>query len=234
MRLKRYLDNLLAESINDRAIFKAVFVAGTPGAGKSYTIRKLTSGQISPRIVNTDIYTEYFGKGANLSAQEWELYGTKIEHLSFEKLYQYINSVLPLWIDSTSANPSNTIRRKGILESFGYDTAAVFINTFLETSIKRNANRTRKVPEDFIRDVYNKIQRIKPFYKNNFKHFWEINNDDGELTDSAIIKASLLGCILYVFLQDEKDSRCIAIPYLHLSYWAQYLFPSSVYWLLPV
>lgn len=64
MRLSKYL---LTESINDKGIFKAIFMAGTPGAGKSYVINKINDGKIQPRIVNTDKLTEYFGKGENVN-----------------------------------------------------------------------------------------------------------------------------------------------------------------------
>ena len=52
---------LLNESINDKGILKAIFVVGLPGAGKSYTISNL-KGQISPKIVNTDVALEFLSK----------------------------------------------------------------------------------------------------------------------------------------------------------------------------
>ena len=50
MRLQSYL----REGIEDKGIFKAMFMAGHPGAGKSYVLRKVKSGQVEPRLVNTD------------------------------------------------------------------------------------------------------------------------------------------------------------------------------------
>ena len=176
----------LAESINDKAIFKACFISGCPGAGKSYTIKKLTSGSISPKVINSDKYTEYFGDGGNV---DWNIYGEKIEKLSIASLYQYINSMLPLWIDSTSSNPACTLNRVNILESLGWDVAMIWVNTSLESALKRNANRKRHVPEEFLIDVYNRSQKVKPFFKNKFSNFWEIYNSGGELTDSIILNA---------------------------------------------
>ena len=105
MRLSKYL---LTESINDKGIFKAIFMAGTPGAGKSYVINKINDGKIQPRIVNTDKLTEYFGKGENVN---WEIYGEKIQNITKNQLAFYLNSLLPLWIDGTSSNPSALLRR---------------------------------------------------------------------------------------------------------------------------
>jgi tRNA uridine 5-carbamoylmethylation protein Kti12 len=97
--------------------------------------------------------------------------------------------MLPLFIDGTSASPSSVYRRKGILESIGYDTSMVWIETSLETSLKRNQQRKRHVPEEFIKEVYEKGQQLKPHYKSQFNPFFEINNDEGELTDDIILKA---------------------------------------------
>lgn len=41
----------LSESINDKGLFKAVFILGIPGAGKSTVIRQITDGAIHPRVV---------------------------------------------------------------------------------------------------------------------------------------------------------------------------------------
>ena len=57
------LQNLsINESIEDKGILKACFMAGTPGAGKTYTISKVKSGQIEPRMVNTDKWTEFIAQ----------------------------------------------------------------------------------------------------------------------------------------------------------------------------
>ena len=56
MKFLRYL----TEGIEDKGIFKAVFLAGHPGSGKSYTLDRIKSGQIEPRIVNTDKFVEHY------------------------------------------------------------------------------------------------------------------------------------------------------------------------------
>lgn len=182
MRLLRFLQ----DSVNDKCIFKAIFVAGSPGSGKSFVLTKIGFGSIQPRVINTDKWTEYFGKGANV---DWDVFGDKVNHLTSENVFNYINGMLPLFIDSTSANPTNTINRKDLLESIGYDVGCVFVNTSIDTALKRNAARKRKVPEEFLMDTYVRVQKIKPNYKAGFKFFKEINNDVGELTDEVILKA---------------------------------------------
>ena len=181
MKLETYL---LTESINDKGIFKGVFMAGTPGAGKSF-VRKKLSGGVEPRVVNSDTWTEFLDVG-----DKWRSFSDKIKILTEEQLTLYINSLLPMWIDGTSSNPANLLKRDGILRSFGYDTGMIWVNTELETAIARSKERekriNRKVDEQFIRDTYKKIEKLKPYYKSRFKFFKEVNNDDGELTDKVV------------------------------------------------
>lgn len=189
-------DLFLNEGIEDKGILKAVFLAGTPGAGKSYTLKKITDGTIHPRVVNTDRFFEYYGKkvGVKLDTDEnadalWKSFEDKIYLLNKTTLINYINSLLPLIIDGTSVNPTNLLLRVGILESLGYDTTMVYIETDLETALRRNSERPRKVPEDFITKSYQVIKRSEEFYKNKFQKFFKIDNNDGAMTDETITQA---------------------------------------------
>jgi len=188
MKLQQYLIN---ESINDKGILHAVFMGGTPGSGKSYVISKITSGQIEPRIVNTDTWTEFLKVGGD--NETWFKYADKTKQLTKNQLSLYLNSMLPLWIDGTSTNPSNLFKREGIVKSLGYDTAMIWVTTSLKTALKRAKEREerigRHVDADFIETTHKKSEMMKNYYKSSFNTFMEINNDDGELTDKIILKA---------------------------------------------
>lgn len=179
--------NLLSEGINDKGIFKAVFMCGSSGAGKSYVLTKIKSGSIEPRIVNTDKFIEFYGS-------EWTRWVVdKSKYLTKSQLVLYLNSMLPLAIDGTSANPNAIIRRQGILESIGYDTSMVFIKTPLETALRRVKERHqemgRYVPDEFVKKSYESVTKLKGFYRGKFSPFIEIENDDGELTNEAVVNA---------------------------------------------
>lgn len=181
-------DLLLSEGIEDKGIFKALFFAGIPGAGKSYTINKVQDGSIQPRIVNTDRFLEYYGKKSLIGLDTddkaefvWNSYETKISTLNKNSLHHYLNSMLPLIIDSTSVSPTNLLMRVGILESLGYDTALVFLDTDLDLALERNNKRSRRVPDEFIRDSHKLIKKTESFYHSKFKHFFKINNETGIL-----------------------------------------------------
>lgn len=171
----------LQESINDVGILKAMFMIGSPGSGKSYTLSQISSGRIPARVVNTDKFFEFFGNDP--------LFKDKSKQLTSSQLANYFNSLLPLFVDSTSSNPNNLIRRKGLLESIGYDVGAVFVHTDLELALERVRKRERKVPEEFIIKAYNRIEGLKGFYKGQFPNYYEIDNGDGELTSDTILKA---------------------------------------------
>jgi predicted ABC-type ATPase len=180
-------ENVITESINDKGILKAVFMAGNPGAGKSYTLKKVSDGTISPRIVNIDKWIE-FSKIA---------YGTpEHEHakkVTENELYLYVNSMLPLFVDTTSTYTTGVVRRRNILEKLGYDTALIYVQTSLETSLERVKKRNEKGPRvvslDTVKEYYMYSTKIKKFLQHSFKLFIEVNNDDDALTNEAVLKA---------------------------------------------
>jgi len=183
MRLQRFL----SEGINDKGIFKACFMSGSSASGKSYVITKITSGSIQPRIVNTDKMTEYYMQFK--PSFDWQKHSSEIKHLTKKQLTNYLNSMLPLWIDGTSSDTSAVLRRKGILQSLGYDTAMIFIDTPVETAIERNRARGREVDREFLERSYKKTQQSKKYYASEFRTFTEILNGEGELTDKVVLGA---------------------------------------------
>ena len=182
MKLKQFL----GEGINDKGIFKAVFVAGHPGAGKTYVLSKIKSGRVEPRIVNTD---KSFPLFKDIWNDDWGKIAVKVKSMNKKQLALYINSLLPLAVDGTANKTSVILRRSGLLESFGYDIGMVFINTDLETAIKRASSREREVDQEFIREAYKRINKAKSFYRSKFQTWIEVNNNEGELNDKAILHA---------------------------------------------
>ena len=191
MRFKEYL---MTESINDKGILKALFVVGIPGAGKSYTLKQL-NGTIQPRVVNTDRATEFLSKKFDMpsNSETWRsFFRDRTRPITSGALNNYLNSMLPLFVDGTSNDVSNILSRAGILESIGYDVGMVFINTDLDVAIdrakKRGADINRHVDEDFIKKVHEISEENKVYFKGKFSFFREVSNNPGELDDAAIAK----------------------------------------------
>ena len=174
---------------NDKGIFKAVFVMGIPGSGKSYTVDKI-AGSIMPRIVNTDSSLEFLVKKYGDDYKNvWEKHGPKTEKMTQGKLKRALDGALPLMLENTSASASSILLRMGLLESLGYDIAMVYVNTDLGVALDRANKRDRVVDADFIKRAHNKIEKDVEFLKPKFSKFMEIKNSDGELTDDVLMKA---------------------------------------------
>jgi hypothetical protein len=182
-------NTFLNESIQDIGILKAVFMGGVPGGGKSYVLKKLTNAKIEPRIVNTDIWTEFLKVGGD--NQIWMDNADKTKHLTKAQLTHYINSMLPLWVDGTSNKASSLFTREGALKSVGYDTAMVWVTTTLETAQRRAKEREkaigRHVDPKFIEELWSKANKMKDYYKSHFDVFLEVHNDDGDLNDKVVL-----------------------------------------------
>ena len=97
----------LTESINDKGLFKAVFFTGIPGAGKSYVTKKISDGAIDARVVNIDKHLEFLGKhrGVDISkpGNARTILDTSRQN-TISQLTNYVNGMLPLFVDGTSAN----------------------------------------------------------------------------------------------------------------------------------
>ena len=168
------------ESINDKGIFKAMFFAGLPGAGKSTVAQRVTDGAVSPRIVNTDRSYEFLLKkhGKDAGTAAWALLGDTAKTINETMLANYLNGMLPIFVDGTSANPSAAMRRAGIAESLGYDTAMIWINVSFETALERIQKRERKVDPDFVQKVYSSLEGNKQLYQSRFgANFIEVDNN---------------------------------------------------------
>lgn len=187
---KQFID----EGINDKGILKAIFVVGIPGSGKSYTITQL-KGSVAPKVVNTDRATEFLSKKFNIASnsETWRsFFRDKTHPLTTGLLFNYLNSMLPLFVDGTSNDVSNILARAGLLESVGYDVGMVFVNTDLDVAksraLKRGEEINRHVDQEFIEKVHALSQDNKEYFKGKFKFFKEVSNNPGELDDAAILK----------------------------------------------
>lgn len=187
---KQYIN----ESINDKGILKALFVVGIPGSGKSYTVSQL-KGAISPKVVNTDVATEFLSKklGIPSNSSTWRtVFRDRSRPMTTGALANYLNSMLPLFVDGTSNDVSNILARAGILESIGYDVGMVFIDTDFEVALerarKRAADIDRHVDEDFIKKLHDLSAKNKEYFKGKFKFFTEVYNNPGEFDDKALLK----------------------------------------------
>ena len=178
---------LLDEGVNDPAIFKAVFLAGGPGSGKSFIVGKTGLVNIGMKLVNSDDEFERRLKNAGLDkSNPDDIYSPKGQALrgkakktTKNKQDMYITGRLGLVIDGTGKDADKMVRQRKELEDLGYDTAMIFVDTDLETSMLRNIERARKLPDAEVKTMWKEVQSNKKRFKSLFgKNFAIVDNTD--------------------------------------------------------
>ena len=178
---------LLDEGVNDPAIFKAVFLAGGPGSGKSFIVGKTGLVNIGMKLVNSDDEFERRLKNAGLDkSNPDDIYSPKGQALrgkakktTKNKQDMYITGRLGLVIDGTGKDADKMIRQRKQLEDLGYDTGMIFVDTDLETSMLRNKERARKLPDAEVKTMWKEVQSNKKRFKSLFgKNFVIVDNTD--------------------------------------------------------
>ena len=183
----------LQEGVNDPNIFKAFFLAGGPGSGKSYVVRKTTGG-LGMRIVNSDDAFEKKLKDAGhsldtraMDTQVRDKIRDRAKEITKAKQTNYIEGRLGLIIDGTGKDFEKITRQARNLEAIGYDTHMIFVNTSLDVALQRNADRARKLAEPLVvkswNDVQKNIGKFNNFFKGNFIIIDNNNATEDILTD---------------------------------------------------
>ena len=135
----------LVEGVYDPNIFKAFFLAGGPGSGKSFVVRKTTGG-LGMKVVNSDTAFEKLLKDADIDldfrdmSPEQSLERDKIrkraKEVTAKMQKNFVAGRLGLIIDGTGAEYGIIETQKKLLQQLGYDVHMVFVNTSLETAIQ--------------------------------------------------------------------------------------------------
>ena len=159
------LNQILREGVYDPGIFKAFFLAGGPGSGKTFVTRSAFAGT-GLKLVNSDAAFERGLKKANLSLKmpdEEEYFRNivraKAKMTTATQLDTYVQGRLGLVIDATGRDMNVINTQKRMLDQIGYDSYMIFVNTSLEVALERNKNRPRSIPEYIVTNSWNGVQR---------------------------------------------------------------------------
>ena len=178
----------LQEGVYDPNIFKAFFLAGGPGSGKSYVVRKTTGGT-GLKSINSDEAFEHLLTKAGLSLkmppEEFErkaVVRTRAKEITKAKQKNYLEGRLGLIIDGTGKVADKILKQKASLEELGYDTYMIFVNTSLDVALKRNAERSRSLTEPIVVKSWKDVQANIGKFNNIFRQGFIVvdNNDAGE------------------------------------------------------
>ena len=188
----------LNEGVNDPAIFKAVFLAGGPGSGKSFIVGKTGLTSMGYRVSNSDDAFEAGLKKAGLEMSPENIFSIKGQELRGKataitktRLEMYIKGRLGLVVDGIGKNLEKMKTQAKDLKKIGYDVAMIFVNTDLETAMARNRARARKLPDDMVKEYWQEIQNNIGAFQTLFgkKNFLVVDNSDGKDWTAETLRA---------------------------------------------
>ena len=190
----------LKEGLYDPNIFKAFFLAGGPGSGKTFVTSSAFAGT-GLKLVNSDIKFERDLRKANLSLKmpDEEAYFRDIirkgaKAFVGKQLDQYLKGRLGMIIDSTARDYSVIQRQVNLLKAIGYDCYMVFVNTSLDVALERNRTRSRSIPEYIVQKSWKGVQANMGAFQKVFGHskmlIVDNNKDDKELVTQTLNTAS--------------------------------------------
>lgn len=191
---------LINEGIKDKHIFKAVFLAGGPGSGKSSVVdaifnnpdssevKSLTSTGL--KVVNLDQAYEYLKKKhkvpvdhADMDAEQRSLSGKlmhKARMIAQKQMEFYLEGKLGIIIDGTGGSYNPIAKKKQQLEELGYDCYMIFVDTTMKTAMARNSARdTRVLLDKVVKRTWKGVQKNKKAYKDLFGPNMKVVSTEG-------------------------------------------------------
>ena len=191
----------ISEGRNDPSIFHAVFMAGSPGAGKSYVAEQLAlPGQLGYKEINSDTEFTRYMKDAFLDLsfnpdQKFQRDVTRSvakRHSQSKKRHAEAGR-LGLVIDGTARDSGKIKRQKKELEAMGYECAMVYVSTSLEYAIQsdemRGAKGDRSLGPELITSMHKDVVKNVNIYKKMFgRLLFEVDNSVWEKTPTQTRK----------------------------------------------
>jgi len=173
------------EGLSDKHILKAIFVLGAGGAGKGAVTKAAFAGS-GLKIINADTHFERFLKAAKVplkdAGKEYALFD-KARDLRDKELRHYAGRRLGIILDMTGWAYDRVASPVKKLRDLGYDVYAVFVDTRLDTALKRNKARAdaggREVPDSYVKDAWYGSQRHAGDYVKLFglRNFFRVDNE---------------------------------------------------------
>ena len=190
----------LKEGLYDPNIFKAFFLAGGPGSGKTFVTRSAFGGT-GLRMINSDNAFEVALKKNNLSlkmpedeSEARDIVRARAKATTGNIMDLSIKGRLGMVVDGTGRDYDKIKTQKAMLDQLGYDCYMIFVNTSLDVALERNSKRERSVPEYITRKSWEQVQSNIGKFQNLFGmgNMVIIDNskDDKELTTIIMDRCS--------------------------------------------
>ena len=181
----------LVEGVYDKNIFKAIFLAGGPGSGKSYVAKASTAG-MGLKMVNSDDQFEYLLDKEGLTkkmntrrgereAEKRDVVRDRAKGLTSKIKGNYVEGRLGIISDGTGHDFEKIARQSSKLRMLGYETYMVFVNTSLDVALAANAKRDRVVPESIVTKSHKAVQSNLGKFSQHFRgNLVIVDNNDRE------------------------------------------------------
>jgi shikimate kinase len=186
---------VMNEGVHDPSIFKAVFLAGGPGSGKSFIVGKTALTALGMKVINSDDAFERALAKAGLASTPENIYSPKGQEIRGQakaltgKLMNHaVDGRLGLVIDGTGKDFGKIEKQAEKLKKIGYEVAMIFVNTSLDTAKTRNKLRTRSLPDKEVETMWSEVQhnigKFQQYFGNNM---FIIDNSAGQEVEPAIL-----------------------------------------------
>ncbi len=187
----------IMEGVNDPAIFKAVFLAGGPGSGKSFVVGKTSLKALGFRLINSDDAFEKGLKKAGLTTDPEDIASAQgqavrasAKALTGKIMVRALEGRNGIVIDGTGKDFNKIKKQVNMVRELGYAVHMIFVNTDLETAQARNKKRDRSLPEKMVekmwKDVQKNIGKFQALFRNRMTI---VDNSDGSNIERATMDA---------------------------------------------
>jgi len=182
----------LYEGVNDKGIFKAVFLVGGPGSGKDYVLKKTLDGHGLTEI-NSDKALEHLsGKDSSDKKDKVRSKAKDITEVKQKLAFDGRNGLI---INGTGDDYEKIADIKKRLDAIGYESSMIMVNTADDVSANRNVERGqnggRAVPENVRKQKWQAVQESRPklakLFGDNYVEF--DNSEDLRQSPPETVKA---------------------------------------------
>lgn len=187
----------MMEGVNDPSIFKAVFLAGGPGSGKSFVVGKTSLKALGFRLINSDDYFEKGLKKAGLTMDPEDIFSVqgqevraKAKNITNKQMEIALKGRLGIVIDGTGKDYAKIKKQVDGLRDIGYAVHMIFVNTDLETALKRNKSRPRQLPDEQVEKMWKDVQKNIGKFQGLFRNrMIVVDNSEGSDIDTSTMDA---------------------------------------------
>ena len=202
----RKFQQYITEGVYDPSIFKAFFLGGGPGSGKSWVSTRALSG-MGLKVIDSDAafvsklkkekMTLNFAAHNEKEIIKRDQIRSKSKQIAGMQLNMALEGRLGIIIDSTARDVEKISSQAANLRAIGYDIHMVFVNTTLEVALERNRSRPRQLPDAIVINSHKQIQKNMGRLQRIFGHrnFIIVDNNEVAKDVNPIVHKKIRGMI---------------------------------------